>query len=143
MCFECLPKELAVDPSPRIINPGMRISDKTLNLSFSPVLHSDVSKFALSIETKPQTLTQLFQAVIDCKSTCYGPIAQRLEQGTHNPLVKGSNPFGPSHLQKFACTSCLHQNDPHPRFLVCFGLREMTPLSGIRRNGCGRTSSLR
>src|SRR5437588_9597535 len=25
-----------------------------------------------------------------------GPIAQRLEQGTHNPLVPGSNPGGPS-----------------------------------------------
>ena len=24
-----------------------------------------------------------------------GPIAQRLEQGTHNPLVGGSNPPGP------------------------------------------------
>jgi hypothetical protein len=26
---------------------------------------------------------------------CPGPIAQRLEQGTHNPLVPGSNPGGP------------------------------------------------
>src|SRR5262249_42442567 len=26
----------------------------------------------------------------------HGPIAQRLEQGTHNPLVPGSNPGGPS-----------------------------------------------
>ena len=25
-----------------------------------------------------------------------GPVAQRLEQGTHNPLVPGSNPGGPS-----------------------------------------------
>src|SRR5690606_5692527 len=25
-----------------------------------------------------------------------GPIAQRLEQGTHNPLVPGSNPGGPT-----------------------------------------------
>ena len=24
-----------------------------------------------------------------------GPLAQRLEQGTHNPLVAGSNPAGP------------------------------------------------
>ena len=27
-----------------------------------------------------------------------GPVAQRLEQGTHNPLVPGSNPGGPSSL---------------------------------------------
>ena len=26
----------------------------------------------------------------------YGPVAQRLEQGTHNPLVVGSNPTGPT-----------------------------------------------
>ena len=26
----------------------------------------------------------------------HGPVAQRLEQGTHNPLVPGSNPGGPS-----------------------------------------------
>ena len=25
-----------------------------------------------------------------------GPVAQRSEQGTHNPLVQGSNPCGPS-----------------------------------------------
>ncbi len=27
-----------------------------------------------------------------------GPVAQRLEQGTHNPLVVGSNPTGPTSL---------------------------------------------
>src|SRR5215471_16543993 len=26
----------------------------------------------------------------------HGPVAQRLEQGTHNPLVPGSNPGGPT-----------------------------------------------
>ena len=34
-----------------------------------------------------------------------GPVAQRLEQGTHNPLVLGSNPSGPT-----TYSSCL------PRF---------------------------
>ena len=29
-------------------------------------------------------------------SALSGPVAQRLEQGTHNPLVPGSNPGGPS-----------------------------------------------
>ena len=29
--------------------------------------------------------------------TNIGPIAQRLEQGTHNALVLGSNPSGPMH----------------------------------------------
>ena len=28
-----------------------------------------------------------------------GPVAQRLEQGTHNPLVVGSNPTGPTILK--------------------------------------------
>jgi hypothetical protein len=27
-----------------------------------------------------------------------GPVAQRLEQGTHNPLVGGSNPSGPTNF---------------------------------------------
>jgi hypothetical protein len=33
--------------------------------------------------------------------TC-GPVAQRLEQGTHNPLVPGSNPGGPSFISEFS-----------------------------------------
>ena len=32
--------------------------------------------------------------MLQCVNT--GPVAQRLEQGTHNPLVPGSNPGGPS-----------------------------------------------
>ncbi len=32
--------------------------------------------------------------LITCVST-KGAVAQRLEQGTHNPLVVGSNPTGP------------------------------------------------
>src|SRR6267378_7641078 len=34
-----------------------------------------------------------------------GPIAQRLEQGTHNPLVAGSNPAGPKRLTEIAPTT--------------------------------------
>ena len=30
-----------------------------------------------------------------------GPVAQRLEQGTHNPLVPGSNPGGPNFIFNF------------------------------------------
>jgi hypothetical protein len=33
-----------------------------------------------------------------------GPIAQRLEQGTHNPLVVGSNPTGPKRVTKDGTT---------------------------------------
>ena len=32
-----------------------------------------------------------------------GPIAQRLEQGTHNPLVAGSNPAGPKRDRSTLC----------------------------------------
>ncbi len=38
-------------------------------------------------------------AVCRCRASLYrlqGPVAQRLEQGTHNPLVGGSNPSGPT-----------------------------------------------
>ena len=30
----------------------------------------------------------------------FGPLAQRLEQGTHNPLVLGSNPRWPNKIQR-------------------------------------------
>ncbi len=34
--------------------------------------------------------------LIDISAEKQGPVAQRLEQGTHNPLVAGSNPAGPT-----------------------------------------------
>ena len=34
--------------------------------------------------------------VLNWRGTSLGPLAQRLEQGTHNPLVVGSNPTGPT-----------------------------------------------
>ena len=38
-----------------------------------------------------------FQASIcESEQVIEGPVAQRLEQGTHNPLVVGSNPTGPT-----------------------------------------------
>src|SRR5215472_870069 len=35
-------------------------------------------------------------AALTPRESQYGPVAQRLEQGTHNPLVGGSNPSGPT-----------------------------------------------
>src|SRR4030095_1956943 len=35
-----------------------------------------------------------------------GPVAQRLEQGTHNPLVPGSNPGGASLIFDFLSSIC-------------------------------------
>ncbi len=34
----------------------------------------------------------------------HGPLAQRLVQGTHNPLVPGSNPGGPTKSPRFPAT---------------------------------------
>ncbi len=50
--FEGFPLQLALDPCPGIVDPGMRISNQTLNLSFSPDLHSEAYRFAPSIETR-------------------------------------------------------------------------------------------
>jgi hypothetical protein len=36
--------------------------------------------------------------------TMEGPVAQRLEQGTHNPLAGGSNPSGPTNQLE-----CIHR----------------------------------
>ncbi len=46
---------------------------------------------ALPVTRKPPRLLQ--------SASPYGPVAQRLVQGTHNPLVVGSNPTGPNHLR--------------------------------------------
>jgi hypothetical protein len=52
-----------------------------------------------------------------------GPIAQRLEQGTHNPLVVGSNPTGPRPRSPNAASRTLK---------VLRVLRAMSPLFGRR-----------
>src|SRR5437899_2840402 len=44
---------------------------------------------------------RMFSGLVTEGSLClireaHGPVAQRLEQGTHNPLVPGSNPGGPN-----------------------------------------------
>src|SRR5437773_4822700 len=46
---------------------------------------------------RPRMLSGLVTSGLLCFN-CWlrGPVAQRLEQGTHNPLVPGSNPGGPS-----------------------------------------------
>ena len=36
------------------------------------------------------------EAILEAIVVLLGPVAQRLEQGTHNPLVAGSNPAGPT-----------------------------------------------
>jgi hypothetical protein len=46
---------------------------------------------------EPRMLSELVTSCLLCfNSWLRGPVAQRLEQGTHNPLVPGSNPGGPS-----------------------------------------------
>src|SRR5215472_16579137 len=39
-------------------------------------------------------------AALTPRESQFGPVAQRLEQGTHNPLVGGSNPSGPTTPQE-------------------------------------------
>jgi hypothetical protein len=59
---------------------------KQLTLELAPRLHCHL------ICEWQKALTYLFGAVWQVA----GPVAQRLEQGTHNPLVGGSNPSGPT-----------------------------------------------
>jgi hypothetical protein len=45
---------------------------------------------------QPRNLSGLVASDVICfNRRTHGPVAQRLEQGTHNPLVPGSNPGGP------------------------------------------------
>ena len=45
-----------------------------------------------------------------------GPVAQRLEQGTHNPLVPGSNPGGPSSTNQLLGTIVESNRDERGNF---------------------------
>src|SRR6266568_2056293 len=54
-------------------------------------------QFAIrNFEVSPEKL-DVRRWMLDVRASArHGPVAQRLEQGTHNPLVPGSNPGGPS-----------------------------------------------
>ena len=52
------------------------------------------------------------------KSSVAGPVAQRLEQWTHNPLVVGSNPTGPS--CKARLLECVQTSVDSPRGTITF-----------------------
>jgi hypothetical protein len=58
----------------------------------------EVKKWRHAPKTAHNAVTVLIVYIIDYKivSSHSGPVAQRLEQGTHNPLVGGSNPSGPT-----------------------------------------------
>ena len=67
------------------------------NLAQAEAIHFDESSTPkvcyLKHRTTPIALAaRRFQS----KITAQGPIAQRLEQATHNRLVTGSNPVGPT-----------------------------------------------
>ena len=61
-----------------------------------------------------------------------GPIAQRLEQGTHNPLVPGSNPGGPREVQ-FANFECRFASTPP---VLDRKSMHLVPLA-VDMSGCG------
>ena len=81
-----------------------------------------------------------------------GPVAQRLEQGTHNPLVGGSNPSGPtkfkvcilnennSSYRKSAQTLSLLLHFPSAYGTVSVQYRNAKLYR--RRNGCNRSKTL-
>src|SRR5262249_56944495 len=50
----------------------------------------------------PEFLARLFR---NGRLWADGPVAQRSEQGTHNPLVPGSNPGGPTTSLEMALTA--------------------------------------
>ncbi len=78
-----------------------------------------------------------------CPSTFplpFGPVAQRLEQGTHNPLVGGSIPPGPisTNARKSRISSGLRafvrflSGPINPPQMVCFGLIYASSAQQIR-----------
>ena len=55
------------------------------------------NRYMLWLLDRPRLNAQSYQCVRDTFCTV-GPLAQRLEQRTHNPLVEGSNPSGPTNF---------------------------------------------
>src|SRR6266566_5079861 len=78
------------------------VNGKTRNECFKTTSYSPTPAFGFS---------RIFHAILPIRykietSTQGGPVAQRLEQRTHNPLVPGSNPGGPTNIPKdLACFS--------------------------------------
>src|SRR6266487_7162261 len=74
------------------------VNGKTRNECFKTTSYSPTPAFGFS---------RIFHAILPIRykietSTQGGPVAQRLEQRTHNPLVPGSNPGGPTkHSREF------------------------------------------
>jgi hypothetical protein len=111
-----------------------------------PSLARPLSPKAAKTVTMPGTVTRMvtssilslkhLRGTIDLKH--FGPLAQRLEQRTHNPLVVGSNPTGPTKsltqriyllsLRRRRLRRCFRRNDRRGRW------RERGPLDR------GRTS---
>ncbi len=57
-----------------------------------------------------------------------GPIAQRLEQATHNRLVAGSNPAGPTTSHHLRFRRVMREHSAHlSRFVELHNLRRRTP----------------
>jgi hypothetical protein len=85
-------------PSTKEPSLSLQSDDKSFLYSPALVLHSENGRICTMRIKELRKLTQLQWGAIDLSSTCThkGPVAQRLEQGTHNPLVGGSNPSGPT-----------------------------------------------
>ena len=73
----------------------------------------------------------------------WGPLAQRLEHRTHNPLVVGSNPTGPTKKQKTSASVCRRRNGFVSKrgslFLAPWALGESAANSaspGVDTRGC-------
>ena len=93
ICLEILRRLLAATESARVVSTGL-MSDEILNACRRPSFHG----VALFQDTTVEKAREQERQEDSSKwlLLCVGPVAQRLEQGTHNPLVPGSNPGGPT-----------------------------------------------
>ena len=84
--------------------------------------------FTRVLRSKPFQGTMLTKA---------GPVAQRLEQRTHNPLVPGSNPGGPTNISRLisAAAGRFHQELPHRRLFRVYCCTAAGAWGAIERTG--------
>jgi hypothetical protein len=92
-CLERLPNFFAACKSSGIIAPRL-MAEKIRRSGFCHVFVDLRIFIRATVEFTVKSGRNVF---FSCQFAYeVGPVAQRLEQGTHNPLVPGSNPGGPS-----------------------------------------------
>ena len=93
---------------------------------------SNDSAYRAAAFFRPEPMRYVSRNSIQCRilAALVGPVAQRLEQRTHNPSVPGSNPGGPTSFIAFYKNSCSEGRFPRRKRFLNF--QETSPTNGTK-----------